>query len=477
MMSETNPSSLKSILEAQRAAFQKDGFPDAKTREDSLDRLSRLILENEDAIITTVSEDFNGRSRVLTRAADIVGGAGAVAYTKSEVANWMAPRTIELPEGVALPGTRVEMHTKPVGVVGAIIPWNGPFLLSFIAAMGVLAAGNRLMLKPSELAPRSSALLAKLFAQYFAPEEVAVVEGGAEVAQAFTSLPFDHLLFTGSTRVGKLVMKAAAENLVPVTLELGGKSPVIVGADTNREILVPRLAYGKLMFGGQICVTPDYALVPRGQAQGLARDLIDQAAALYPDATENEDYSAIINDHHFVRLASLVEDARSKGAEVVALDSPADASNSRRFPLHILLNVTEDMDVMQEEIFGPILPIMEYDRIEEALAYIARRPHPLSSYYFGEDEGEKTKVSAALQTGSVVINDVVCQIFHEQIPFGGVGASGMGQYRGYEGFLRFSHSYPVFEQPTDDSILAGQRPPYNDALKGFLDAAVSAMKG
>lgn len=468
---------LQAILDQQRAAFARDGFPDVAMREDRLQRLERVILENEDRIIATVSEDFGGRSPVLTKAADIVGGAGAVAYTRSQVAEWMKPRPIELPEGVALPGTRVEMHTRPVGVMGTIIPWNGPFLLSFMAAMGALAAGNRLMLKPSEIAPRSSALLAELFGQYFAPEEVAVIEGGAEVAADFTSLPFDHLLFTGSTRVGKMVMKAAADNLVPVTLELGGKSPVIIGASARPEITLPRLAYGKLMFGGQICVTPDYALVPKGTAKAYATGLIDTARTLYPDAMDDEDYTAIINDHHYSRLAALVEDARTKGAEVQAVEPLAGPDNSRRFPLHVLLNVTEDMNVMQEEIFGPILPVLEYDAFDGALDFINRRPHPLSSYYFGEDEAEKERVSKALQTGGVVINDVICQIFHEQIPFGGVGASGMGQYRGYAGYLRFSHSYPVFEQPGDDTILAQQRPPYSEGMKAFLTSAVQAMKG
>ncbi len=359
------------------------------------------------------------------------------------------------------------------------MPWNGPVLLSCLAAAGVFAAGNRLMLKPSELAPRASHLLARMFAASFDETEAAVIEGAAEVASAFASQPFDHLLFTGSTEVAREVMRAAAQNLVPVTLELGGKSPVIVGGSADLPSTIRRLAHGKLASGGQVCVTPDYALVPRGYARAFARSLAEQAAELYPTRTANDDYAAIISDAHVARLIALIDDAHEKGAEVIEVNpsgEPVDTALSRKLPLYLVLNPTDDMAVMQQEIFGPILPIVEYDDIDDALKYISDRPRPLAAYYFGNDENETSRVVESIVAGSIVVNDVRCQIFFEQLPFGGVGMSGMGRYRGYQGFVTFSNAKTVLYQMRADEPLAAQRPPYGDEVGAALRLQIDALR-
>jgi len=402
---------------------------------------------------------------------------GVVMFNRDHLASWMSPQPVDLPPEAVAAGMRAEVQYQPLGVVGVITPWNGPFLLATIAAANILAAGNRLMLKPSELAPASSALLARLFAQYFDPLEVVVVEGDAGVSQAFARQPFDHLLFTGSTRVGREVMKAAAENLVPVTLELGGKCPVIIGKGADETVMAARLSYSKLMFGGQVCVTPDYVLAPKGQARRVADAVLGAARRQYPTVTGNKDYTAIINDRHFSRLQGLLEDARLKGAEIIpAVTASQASSNDRRLPLSVVLDATEDMGVMQEEIFGPILPILEYDHIGAAIAFINRRDRPLAAYYFGADPDELKQVQANVWTGGMVINDALCQIFYETLPFGGVGASGMGRYRGFEGFKTFSNQRPVVFQSNADEALAAQRPPYAAGMETYLLNAINGLK-
>jgi coniferyl-aldehyde dehydrogenase len=305
-----------------------------------------------------------------------------------------------------------------------------------------------------------------------------VIEGTAEVAAAFTRLPFDHLLFTGSTAIGRHVMLAAAENLVPVTLELGGKSPVIIGKSANLAQTTARLAQGKLAFGGQVCVTPDYVLAPADMILLLADGILAETTALYPTIKENDDYTAIINDAHMARLTRLVDDARAKGAKILtAKHGDNDASGySRKFPMTIILDPTEDMDVMKDEIFGPILPILSYSAIKDALSYVRGCPKPLSAYYFGEDAQEQETIIQSIDTGGLVINDVLCQIFYESIPFGGTGASGMGRYRGYEGFKTFSNSMSVLIQKQAEDMLKMQRPPFGPGISAYFDAQIEGFK-
>ena len=468
---------IAALLKAQRQAFLADGVPDLAIRVDRLNRLARLLLDHHEEIVATESEDFGGRAPTLTRAADILGGVGVVMFNRDNLASWMSPQSVDLPPDAMAAGMRAEVHYQPLGVVGVITPWNGPFLLATIAAANILAAGNRLMLKPSELAPASAALLSRLFARYFDPAEAVVVEGDAGVSQAFARQPFDHLLFTGSTRVGREVMKAAAENLTPVTLELGGKCPVIIGKGVDEAVMAARLSYSKLMFGGQVCVTPDYVLVPKGQARRIAEAVLAAARQQYPTVAGNKDYTAIINDRHVSRLQGLLEDARQKGAEIMSAAAPSPLpANDRRLPLSVVLGATEEMGVMQEEIFGPILPVLEYDHIGAAIAFINRRDRPLAAYYFGADADELKQVQAKVWTGSMVVNDALCQIFYETLPFGGVGPSGMGRYRGFEGFKTFSNQRPVVFQSNADEALAAQRPPYAAGMETYLLNAINGLK-
>lgn len=469
---------ISALLKAQKTAFYAAHPEDLAVRVDRLSRLKTLLLENAETIIATEYKDFGGRCPTLTRAADILGGVGAIEYNIANLENWAAPHGVDLPEDVAATGASVRIDYQPLGVVGVVTPWNGPFLLSTIAAAGVFAAGNRLMLKPSELSPKSSVLLKSLFSKYFAPEEAVVVLGEADTAKAFVSQPFDHLLFTGSTTVGRHVMRAAAENLVPVTLELGGKSPVIIGEtrEENKAAVITRLAHAKLLFGGQVCVTPDYLLVPKSHASQVAPLIVNAAQELYPQVTGNDDYTAIINDQNVRRLDALIEDAKAKGASISIAGDVERSANDKRYNLYVLTDVTMDMQVMQEEIFGPILPILEFDTIDDAIALINAGPRPLSAYYYGDDAAQAEYVAQRIWTGSMCVNDSLTQIFHEAIPFGGVGNSGFGRYRGHEGFKTFSNQRPIFYQTSQEEPLAPMRPPYAAETKAFLSGTTQSLK-
>lgn len=470
---------LQAALDRQRRAFLADGHPGVAIRVDRLDRLVAMLLKYEAEIVQALSNDFGGRSHFSTRVGDIVGAVNAVRYNRDNLADWMRPIPIPMPPAMEAAGARAELRHEPLGVVGVIVPWNGPVLMGCLAAAGVMAAGNRMMLKVPELTPLSSRLMARMFAEFFDPAEVCVIEGDAQTGAAFSHLAFDHLLFTGSANVAREVMKAAADHLVPVTLELGGKNPVIIGKSADFTSTVARLVTGKMASAGQVCVSPDYVLAPAGTAQALVASMAEQAARLYPRLIDNNDYTAIISVHHFQRLVMLLKDARSKGAQVVEVNpgqEPLWEGGHRKFPLCLLTGVTPDMLVMQEEIFGPLLCVMEYAELDEALAFIGSQPHPLSAYYFGDDGQEEAAVVQGVQAGNMVINDVRCQLFFEQLPFGGVGASGMGRYRGHEGFKTFSNPKTVVYQMKPDQTLAPQRPPISEAAKAALERQIATMK-
>jgi coniferyl-aldehyde dehydrogenase len=362
------------------------------------------------------------------------------------LARWMRPRRVATPVNL-LPG-RSELRPQPLGVVGIISPWNYPYQLAMLPALGALAAGNRILLKPSELTPTFSALLRELVARRFAEEEFAVVLGDAAVGRAFAALPWDHLFFTGSTAVGRQVALAAAANLTPVTLELGGKSPAIFAPDANMKLTLPRLAAGKLLNAGQTCIAPDYALVNAAQRDAWVAALQAAVARLYPSVAENPDYTSVIHERHFQRLSGLVADARDKGAAVVDLSPAGDAADPvrRRFPPTLLLDVTEEMAVMREEIFGPVLPVETYATLDDAIRRINARPRPLALYYFGESANGRERVLRETVAGGVTVNDTLWHIVNEELPFGGVGPSGLGAYHGEHSFRRFSHCKPVFHQ-------------------------------
>jgi coniferyl-aldehyde dehydrogenase len=374
-----------------------------------------------------------------------------------------------VPTPVYLWPGRSRLLRQPLGVVGVISPWNYPVQLALLPVLAALAAGNTVMLKPSELTPKTSALLARMVAQHFAPDEFAVVTGGPDVGDAFSRLPFDHLFFTGSTAVGRKIALAAAANLTPVTLELGGKSPALIHADADLRAAAPRLATGKLLNAGQTCIAPDYALVPASRVDALAAAVRDSAASLYPSFRDNPDYSSIVNDAHYRRLTALIDDAVRKGARAVAVDPGAAAPDapSRKLAPTVLVGVNDSMAIMKEEIFGPVLPIEAYDSLDQAIGKINARPRPLSLYMFGGDAAARRRVLERTAAGGVTIDDTLLHFSNENLPFGGIGASGIGAYHGERGFLTFSHQKAVFVQPRL-SFTWLLRPPYGKRFERVL---------
>jgi coniferyl-aldehyde dehydrogenase len=436
---------LPRLLERQRAAFQVERYPDAGTRRDRLARLSRIVTEHEPELIAAIDRDFGHRSAHETRLAELYVVAAETRTAIRRLAQWMRPRRVPTP--LHLLPARAHIERQPVGVVGVISPWNYPVQLALVPAAAALAAGNRVMLKPSELTPATSALLADLVATHFREDEFAVVQGDATIGGEFAALPFDHLFFTGSTAVGRSVAMAAAANLTPVTLELGGKSPAVFDADADFARTVPRLVVGKLLNAGQTCIAPDYALVPAPRVEEFAAAASDAARRLYPAPLRNRDYSSIINPRHYARLIALLEDARAKGARIVPLSAATGETDlPRRLAPALVLDVTNDMAIMREEIFGPLLPVEAYTSLDDAVARINARPHPLAMYWFGDDRERCERMLRETLAGGVTVNDALWHFAHEGLPFGGVGASGRGDYHGEHGFATFSNEKPVYVQ-------------------------------
>ncbi len=449
-----------------RDAAVRDPHPDWRSRAALLDALERLIRENAPAIANAISADFGNRSQHETQLLELFPSFEAIRHARRHLTSWMKPerRAVSM---WFLPGRARVLH-QPLGVVGIIVPWNYPLMLAVGPLVAALAAGNRVMVKMSEYTPATSELFAHLVSKYFSDDEVVVVQGDAGVAQAFAQLPFGHLLFTGSTKVGYSVMRAAAENLTPVTLELGGKSPAILGPDFPLEKFVERVMVGKTMNAGQTCIAPDYVLVPAGRAREFIAAAQKVMADCYPDILRTPDYSSIISERHFNRLVGLVEDARAQGAEVVPLSSAAEPdAKSRRIPPVALLNVTPDMQAMQEEIFGPILPVVPYRDLDEAIRYVNARPNPLALYYFDQDRGRIDHVLEQTLSGGVTINDTILHIAQDSLPFGGVGESGKGHYHGFEGFEAFSKKKAVFYQSRLNGM-ALFKPPYGKLFERMV---------
>ncbi len=461
----------ESIFAAQREAFARERYPSLAVRRDRLRRLRSIVIAHEARLVAAVAQDFGGRSAHETRLAELFIVASECSHAQRLLPRWMRAERVATP--LHLLPARARIERQPVGVVGIVSPWNYPVQLALAPMVGALAAGNRVMLKPSELTPATSALLAELIAAAFAQDEVAVVQGGSDVGRGFVQLPFDHLFFTGSTAVGRAVALAAAENLTPVTLELGGKSPALVAPDADLALAAPRIMSGKLLNAGQTCIAPDYALVPQARVDEFVAAVTAAARTLYPTFAGNDDYTAIVDARHAARLANLVEDARAKGARIVTIDpagepaNPAARAAARRMPPVLIVGVNDSMQVMHEEIFGPILPVETYDALDDAIARIAARPHPLALYYFGSTGTQLARVLAQTQAGGVTVNDTLWHFAHPGLPFGGVGASGHGAYHGEASFLTFTHRKPVFVQPR----LAAARllyPPYGPRFEKVL---------
>jgi len=453
-------------LTAQRRAFEAERMPSYEARRDRLQRLLAMTREHGEALAAAMAQDFGHRARQESLLADVFTVESGARHALKHLRRWMKPRRVPTPLHF-LPGRNVLMR-QPLGVVGIVSPWNYPYYLAMAPALAALAAGNRVLIKPSELTPATSELMARIVAARFQPEEMQVITGDAEVGKAFTALPLDHLFFTGSTAVGRHVAQAAAKNLTPVTLELGGKSPALVDRSADLGLTAARLAFGKLFNAGQTCVAPDYLLVPREMVEPLAERILVEMRRMYPRIAGNADYTSIATPRHHARLQGLLDDAAARGARVRrSHDEQPDGKQDRRLVPALLLDVPLDAAVMQEEIFGPLLPLVGYERVDEAIAHVNAGDRPLALYWFGRDGAARDRVMRETLAGGVTVNDCLWHLGQEEQPFGGVGASGMGAYHGEWGFRAFSKEKPLFIQ----SRFAGTKlfqPPYGSTFEKLL---------
>ncbi|WP_137819644.1 coniferyl aldehyde dehydrogenase [Pseudomonas sp. 2FG] len=467
------PEQLAAALARMKQAHLAEGPASLELRRDRLDRAIALLLDNREAIVAAVSADFGNRSREQTLLSDIAGSVASLKHCREHLSEWMRPELHPAP----FPGCEARVDYQPLGVVGVISPWNFPIVLAFGPLASILAAGNRAMLKPSELTPRTSALIAELIARHFDETELTTVLGSAEVGAQFSAQPFDHLIFTGGTAVAKHIMRAAADNLVPVTLELGGKSPVIVSRSADLATAVQRVLTVKTFNAGQICLAPDYVLLPEESLADFVAEAVRFVGAMYPTLRSNPDYTSIINPRNFDRLQGYLADAHDKGARLVEIN-PAEEDLSdreiRKIAPTLVLDASAEMQVLREEIFGPLLPIKTYRDFSAAIDYVNSQPRPLAAYYFGEDAGERQQVLERTTSGAVVVNDTMTHVLFEELPFGGVGHSGMGAYHGIYGFRTFSHAKAVVVQsPIGESNLA-MRAPYGEMIHGLLEHLLTA---
>jgi coniferyl-aldehyde dehydrogenase len=453
-----------------RAAYALDRNPTVVARRVTLEKLEQLLVENSAEIQAAISADFGNRSTHETQLLEMFPALSAIRHARAQVKSWMSP-TRRFASLWFMPA-RIEIRAQPLGVVGIIVPWNYPLMLAVGPLVAALAAGNRVLIKMSEFTPRFSELFAKLIAENFAADHIAVINGDAAIAREFSALPFDHLLFTGSTAVGRHVMHAAAENLTPVTLELGGKSPAIIGPEADLAEAAQKIIFGKCLNAGQTCIAPDYVLLPRGKEAQFIEAAKTAVAALYPTLANNPDYTSIVNARHVVRLQNYLVDAASKGASITPI-SPAneqldvDNQTVQKIAPTIVYGVTENMTVMQEEIFGPILPLVPYDTFDTAIRYVNDHPRPLALYYFGRDSQNMERVLSETVAGGVTINETLLHISQDELPFGGVGPSGMGAYHGKFGFDTFSKLKPVFRQPKLNGLNL-LKPPYGKRVEKML---------
>ena len=468
-MSTETINEMHRVLELQKSLNIKEGAPEINLRKDRLDRVIAMVNKYDKQIIETVNQDFGNRDSMMSSVTEVASVIGPMEHAKKNLKKWMRTEKRKaaiapLGSALSLLGAKAEVRYQPKGVVGAISPWNFPMNLALAPLAGIIAAGNRVMHKPSELTPATSDLLKLMVEEYFDEAEMAVFVGDAEVGAAFSGLAFDHLIFTGGTSIAKHVMKAASENLVPLTLELGGKSPVVVGKDAKIKDTAQRVMQGKTMNAGQICLAPDYALVPEGKVDEFVKASVEVTSEMFPEMKDNDDFTSIINQRHYDRIQGYLDDAKEKGADIVEINpSNEDFSQQphHKIPPTLVLNPSEDMKIMQEEIFGPVLPIKTYNDVSEPVEYINSKDRPLGLYYFGNDSTEKDYVLDNTTSGGVTVNDVISHIQMEDLPFGGVGPSGMGSYHGYDGFKEFSHAKAVYKQTKFNLMkLAGLVPPY-----------------
>ncbi|PCS22633.1 coniferyl aldehyde dehydrogenase [Candidatus Enterovibrio escicola] len=446
MATKVSAEQQRNVLEVQFATLLErsslNPYVAYKSRIKDLERFQRVLKTNYPFLVSALSEDYGHRSRTDSLITDILPCFQMLRYTKRKLKRWMNPS--KRSEGLLLMPARVQVHYQPLGVVGIVVPWNFPVTLSLIPLITAIAAGNCVMVKLSESTPHTNQSLKTLLQDVFPADQVCVVDGDITIASAFCELPFDHLFFTGSTEVGKKVMKSASTNLTPVTLELGGKSPVIVAPDIDPELAAERLLFGKNLNTGQICVAPDHAFVPEDKLKAFIGALRSQWQSIYPKGIQSDDRTSIINNHQYERLVSLLDDANKSGVTVISLGEPATDIVTRKMALHLVINPTLDSTLMKEEIFGPILPIITYKDVHDVLHILQGHPRPLALYLMTFDNYFQQHVIHHTHSGSIAINDSLVQVAVDDAPFGGIGASGMGSYHGIEGFHTFSHAKTVF---------------------------------
>ncbi len=465
---------MKKLLERQREAFLNEGFVTAETRIDRLQRTYDMVRENQNDIIEILNRDYGNHSKHQTQMSEVLAVMSNMEHAIKNVKKWMKPEKRKVAFPLNLMGSKARVEHQPKGVIGNIPTWNFPVYVSLSPLAGIFAAGNRAMIKLSEITPETSAFLQELISKTFDETECAAVIGGPEVGAEFAALPFDHIIFTGGTHIGRFILEAAAPNLTPVTLELGGKSPVIVGRSYDIPKAATRIMTAKLLNLGQACLSPDYCFVPREHKDEFISSVTEHFSKFFPTIIGNPDYTSIINERHYKRITDMIQDAKDKGGDVREIN-PAneDFSNQGdvlRIPMTLVVEPSDDMIVMQEEIFGPVFCIKAYDDLNECIQYINSRPRPLGLYYFGEDPEEERLVLDRTTSGGVTINDGLMHASCEDLPFGGIGASGMGNYHGREGFLTFSHQKAVFRQTKIDYMEpAGMLPPYGEKCEKQLD--------
>jgi coniferyl-aldehyde dehydrogenase len=461
------------MLDRQRRAFLMDGPPSAAVRRNRIDRLMALLLDNTDAFVEAMAADYGTRSKAASLFTEVVGIISVVEHTRSHVDKWMRPT--KLMRAARLGGLRAEVQPTPLGVVGIIGPWNFPVNLVVLPASAAFAAGNRVMIKMSEITARTAELMKATAPKYFDSAELDVVTGGPDVAAAFASLPFDHLFFTGSPSVGAQVQRAAAENLVPVTLELGGKNPVVVAPDADIRRSAARIARGRMVNGGQVCVCPDYVLVPDEKVETFVDVARESLRDMFPTIIANPDYCSAVNPANFDRVVALIDDARANGARVETLAPEGESlpdSASRKIAPTIVRDIDDRMRIAKEEVFGPVVAVMGYSRLNEAIDYINQRPAPLVAYWFGPDDDDFRTFVRNTRSGGVARNDFAAHMIPSAAPFGGVGRSGMGAYHGKAGFDAFSHYRTVVGSDLPFSITGTAAPPFGSSLRLGADVAL-----
>ncbi|UTT48361.1 aldehyde dehydrogenase family protein [Rhodococcus gordoniae] len=465
---------LGELLEKQRRQFRAQRTSTAVQRRERIQSVIDMLVARTDEIVDAIDADFGGRHPGYSTTNDVLGSLSALKYARDHLEEWMRPQQRAPFSPYDQLGATASVHYQPKGSVAIIGTWNAPVFTLLAPLAGVLAAGNRAVLKPSEIVPRTSRALADAAAEFLDPADVAVVTGGPDVAKALTSLPFDHIVFTGGEAAGRSVMANAALNLVPVTLELGGKSPVIVGRSADIATAAYRIAVGKSINSGQLCVGPDTVHVPAEMLESFLDVVCGTYRELFPTIAGNPDVTAIVDDRHAARIDGYVRQAQELGARIVVVPDEPVAIAERRRPLRIVIDPPESAAVSQEEIFGPVMVVRTYDDLGQVLGTINSGRKPLALYYFGQDDEERRCVLECTTSGGVTINDIAMHPGMLDAPFGGVGASGMGHYNGLEGFLEFSHARTIFVSPDYDPRREwGMLPPYADGYRAGMSAQVT----